>query len=81
MSVALKRRVPCAGEVVTIVDLTIRTTEEPPDTPTATADSKELLDFELSAVDSIEKESPTTQLGKVRGRGVEISGKVGGGNA
>src|SRR6185369_17243083 len=78
VSVSLKRRVPCAGEVVTIVDLTIRTAEEPAGTATATADLKELLEFELSAVDTIEKESPTTRLGKVTGRGVEITGKVDG---
>ena len=42
---------------------------------------KELLDFELSAVDTIEKERATSQLGKVSGRGVEITGKVDGGKA
>ncbi len=81
VAVSLKRHVPCAGETVTIVDLTIRTAEEPPDTPTATADLKELLEFELSAVDTIEKERSTTQLGKVDGRGVEITGAVDGGKA
>ncbi|HEV7735286.1 MAG TPA: hypothetical protein VGR62_24150 [Candidatus Binatia bacterium] len=81
VSVSLKRPVPCAGEVVTIVDLTIRTAEEPPDTPTTSADLKDLLDFELSAVDMIEKETATTQLGKVSGRGVQITGTVDGGKA
>lgn len=81
VTVFLERHVPCAGEKVTIVDLMIRTAVEPPDTPTATSDLKELLEFELSVVDAIEKERATTQLGKIAGRGVEITGTVDGGKA
>lgn len=81
VSVSLERHVPCAGEKVTIVDLMIRTAVEPPDTPTAASDLKELLELELLVVDAIEKERSTTQLGKVTGRGVEITGSVDGGKA